>query len=408
MSEPIKTVRIEVVPRAPRTRGLLLRSRRVEITTAILALAVLLAVGSGFLGARLAANAASAGDGVGAGVGAGAGALAEFPVDTASGDAEVLRLGYFGNVTHALPVAGVQKGEYQSALGSTRLETQIFNAGPAAVEALNAGAIDAAYLGPNPAINSFVQSGGESVRIVSGAASGGAQLVVREGISSVADLRGATLATPNLGGTQDVALRVWLKQNGLLVDTTGGSDVTINPTANAQTLQLFRDGAIDGAWLPEPWSTRLVQEAGAGVLVDESSLWENGAFPTTVLAVNTEFLKKYPATVKKLLAAELETKDWLVSGLRSDPGATLSVVNAGLKATAGAGLPPSVLETSVQNLAFTADPNASLYPILLRNGVAAGVTKDSDVTGLFDLRILNELLAERGKNPVSAAGLGAD
>jgi NitT/TauT family transport system substrate-binding protein len=185
-----------------------------------------------------------------------------------------LKLGYFGNVTHAPALVGIKEGFLAEALGSTALSTETFNAGPAAIEALNAGAIDAAYIGPNPAINSFVKSQGESVRIIAGAAAGGAQLVVKPEITSAAELKGKTLASPQLGGTQDVALRAWLADQGYKTNVDGSGDVAINPTENAQTLKLFQDGKLDGAWLPEPWASRLVLQAGAKVLVDEKDLWD--------------------------------------------------------------------------------------------------------------------------------------
>jgi len=163
-----------------------------------------------------------------------------------------LKLGYFGNVTHAPALVGVSKGFIADELGSTKLSTQVFNAGPAAIEALNAGAIDATYIGPNPAINSFVKSQGESISIIAGAAAGGAQLVVKPDINSATDLKGKTLASPQLGGTQDVALRAWLSTQGYKTNVDGSGDVAINPTENAQTLKLFQDGKLDGAWLPEP------------------------------------------------------------------------------------------------------------------------------------------------------------
>src|SRR4051812_15336048 len=171
----------------------------------------------------------------------------------AEDDLTELRLGYFANVTHAPALVGLEEGLFADALGDVDVTTQVFNAGPAAIEALTAGAIDATYIGPNPSINTFIQSAGQSARIVAGAATGGAALVVRDGIDSAADLKGTTLATPQLGNTQDVALRSWLADQGYKTDTAGGGDVSITPTENAQTLTLFQQGDIDGAWLPEPW-----------------------------------------------------------------------------------------------------------------------------------------------------------
>src|SRR4051794_29424253 len=188
------------------------------------------------------------------------GAAADEPTTaaTASADAPLaeapeLRLGYFANLTHANALVGGDDGTYQKALGDTELTTQIFNAGPAAVEGLFGGAIDASFVGPNPAINAYAQSNGDAIRIVSGATSGGAQLVVRDGIDKPADLKGTTLATPQLGNTQDVALRAWLDDQGLKTSLTGGeSDVNITPPGNTQTPGPFKAGQLGGAPLPQP------------------------------------------------------------------------------------------------------------------------------------------------------------
>ncbi|WP_427015442.1 ABC transporter substrate-binding protein [Pseudarthrobacter sp. P1] len=323
---------------------------------------------------------------------------------TAAGPATDLKLGYFGNVTHAPALVGLQEGFFQKELGATKLSTQVFNAGPAAIEALNAGAIDAAYLGPNPAINSFVKSKGESIRIIAGAASGGAQLVVKPSIASAADLKGKVLASPQLGGTQDVALRSWLASQGLKTMPDGGGDVTINPTENAQTLKLFQDGKLDGAWLPEPWASRLVLQAGAKVLVDEKDLWDKGQFTTTILIVNTSYLQAHPDAVKELLKGHVESVQWINDNKDKAP----DVINAGLKEAAGATLPTDVLARSLGSLAFTADPLASTYKELLDHGVTAGVTKQADINGIFDLAPLNAVLKGAGKSAVPAAGLGTE
>jgi NitT/TauT family transport system substrate-binding protein len=318
-----------------------------------------------------------------------------------------LKLGYFGNITHAAALVGINQGFLAGELGSTKLSTETFNAGPAAIEALNAGAIDAAYIGPNPAINSFVKSKGESVSVIAGAASGGAQLVVRPGIDSAADLKGKTLASPQLGGTQDVALRAWLGSQGYKTNVDGTGDVAINPTENAQTLKLFQDGKLDGAWLPEPWASRLVLQAGAKVLVDEKDLWDGaatgkpGEFPTTVLIVNKKFAANHPDTVKALLKGHAKSVAWL----NDTPSAEkVAVINAALQESAGAALPADVIDRSLKNITFTVDPLAGTYPKLLQDGVNAGTTKQADINGLFDLRALNEVT---GKS-ISAAGLGQD
>ena len=211
-----------------------------------------------------------------------------------------LRLGYFPNVTHATALVGVEQGIFAEALGDdVTLETSTFNAGPEAIEALFAGAIDATYIGPNPAINGFAKSDGEALRIVSGATSGGAFLVVKPEITSPADLAGTAIATPPLGNTQDVALRAWLQEQGLSTDESGGGDVSIVPQENSATLDAFKAGHIDGAWVPEPWATRLIQEGGGTVLVDERDLWPDGQYVTTHLIVATQFLDDHPDVVKR-------------------------------------------------------------------------------------------------------------
>ncbi|MCU1434209.1 MAG: sulfonate transporter substrate-binding protein [Pseudarthrobacter sp.] len=324
--------------------------------------------------------------------------------------ADELKLGYFGNLTHAPALVGVKQGILARNLGTTTLSTETFNAGPAAIEALNAGAIDAAYIGPNPAINSFVKSRGESVSVIAGAAAGGAQLVVKPEITSAADLRGKTLASPQLGGTQDVALRAWLSSQGYTTNVDGSGDVAINPTDNAQTLKLFQDGKLDGAWLPEPWASRLVLTAGATVLVDEKDLWDGslsgkaGEFPTTILIVNKKFAAEHPDTVKALLRGHAESVAWLNSAPAAEKA---DVINSALQESAGAALSADVLERSLQNVIFTVDPLAGTYPKLLQDGADAGTTKEADITGLFDLRALNEVIVTSGQ-PISAADLGQD
>ncbi|MDP9695858.1 UNVERIFIED_ORG: NitT/TauT family transport system substrate-binding protein [Arthrobacter globiformis] len=318
-----------------------------------------------------------------------------------------LKLGYFGNITHATALVGVQKGFIVKELGDTKLSTQVFNAGPAAIEALNAGAIDATYIGPNPAINSFVKSKGESISIIAGAASGGAQLVVKPEIKTAADLKGKTLASPQLGGTQDVALRAWLGKQGYKTNTDGGGDVAINPTENAQTLKLFQDGKLDGAWLPEPWASRLVLQAGAKVLVDEKDLWDGsltgkpGEFPTTILIVNKKFAAEHPQTVEALLKGHVEAVKWLNDAPAAEKA---TEVNAALKEAAGKALPQDVIDRSLKNIVFTVDPLAGAFKKLLQDGVDAGTTKQADINGIFDLAKLNEVTG--GKT--SAAGLGKE
>lgn len=323
---------------------------------------------------------------------------------TAGAPAAELRLGYFANVTHAPALVGLQEGILQEELGETKLTTQVFNAGPAAIEALSAGAIDATFIGPNPSINSFIQSAGRSVRIVAGAATGGAALVVREGIDSTDQLEGATLATPQLGNTQDVALRSWLADEGFDTDTTGGGDVAITPTENSQMLTLFQSGQIDGAWVPEPWVSRLVLDEGGHVLVDEADLWDDGAFPTTVLLINADFLEKHPETVKALVAGNLNSIAWI----EDNPDTAGAVINAQLTVDAGKPLSDDVIARALEHVIFSHNPHAETFQTLVDHGLAAGTQKDGSIKGIFDLRLLNEILLSSGQEPLSADGLGED
>jgi NitT/TauT family transport system substrate-binding protein len=326
-------------------------------------------------------------------------------IGAAPGSAPSLRLGYFANITHAAAIIGVNRGFIAKELGSTRLETQIFDAGPAEVEALFGGSLDAAYVGPSPAINAFGRSDGKAIRIIAGAASGGAQLVVRQGINTVRDLRGKTLASPELGNSQDVALRAWLTKQGLRNSVQGGGDVTITPTPNADTLQLFRAGKLDGAWVPEPWASELVLEAGAKVLVNERDLWPDGQFATTNLIVRTDFLQRYPQTVEALLRGQVEAVQWATQ----HPVEAKTVVNNGIKALTGKPLRPDVLDRAWGNLTVTDDPIASSLQRDAADAVTAGVaTQQVNLHGIYDLSILNRILAQRSLPTVSADGLGKE
>jgi NitT/TauT family transport system substrate-binding protein len=325
--------------------------------------------------------------------------------DTASGGPSELRLGYFANVTHAAALIGAQQGFFADELGDTTLTTQVFNAGPDEVEALFAGGLDAAYIGPSPTINAYGQSDGDAIRIIAGAASGGAQLVVRDSIDSPQALKGKTLASPQLGNTQDVALRTWLTDQGLKNSVDGGGDVTIAPTANADVPNLFDSGELDGAWVPEPTASLLVLEHKGHVLVDEKDLWPQGRFVTTHLIVRTEFLQKYPDTVAALLRGHVKAVDFA----QSDPDGAKKAVNAGLDAAGGKALDDAVLERAWGELTVTYDPIASALEQSAKNAVTAGTAQEQvDLKGIYDLQPLNAILKKQNVEPVSAGGLGEE
>jgi NitT/TauT family transport system substrate-binding protein len=307
-----------------------------------------------------------------------------------------LRLGYFPNITHATAIVGVQAGIFSQALGpQVTLQTSTFNAGSSASEALLSNAIDATFIGPSPAINAWSKSNG-AVKIISGATSAGALLVVKAGITSAADLKGKKLATPQLGNTQDVALRTWLLGQGLKTDLQGGGDVSIVPQDNATTLQAFESGAIDGAWEPEPWASRLILEGHGTVLVNEKDLWPGGQFATTVLLVRADYLTAHPDVIKALLSGELAAN----ALVNSDPTQAQALTNQGIKAITGTTLSDAVIQAAWKNLAFTPDPIASSIKTSADNAVKIGLLKAVDLTGITDLTILNGLLTSAGQPAV--------
>lgn len=309
-----------------------------------------------------------------------------------------LRLGYFPNVTHSAAVAGVAKGIFTEKLGSNvTLEPKTFNAGPEAVEAIFAGALDATFIGPNPAINAFIKSNGQAIRIIAGATSGGAFFVVRDGINSAEDLRGTKIASPQLGNTQDVALRAWLADNGLTADAQGGGDVSILPQSNSQTLETFVAGGIDGAWVPEPWATRMINDGGGHVLVDERDLWPNGQYVTTHLIVRTEFLNQHPDVVKRLIQGQVAATDYV----NNSPAEAQAAVAAAINQITGTTTSPTVLASAWTNLTFTVDPIASSLQKSADEAAGLGFLDSANLAGIYDLTLLNQVLAEAGRPQIA-------
>ncbi len=305
-----------------------------------------------------------------------------------------LRLGYLTNLTHASALVGVQDGYFKKSLpGNVTLQTSTYNAGPAAVTALLAGSLDAAYLGPNSAITAYSQGKG-AIRIISGATSGGAGLVVSPSISSPSQLSGKTVATPQLGNTQDVALRTWLRKQGLTFPgPNGGSgQVTILPQDNATTLTSFEAGSIAGAWVPEPWATRMVSEGHGKLLVNEKTQWPGGLFSTTVLVVNKDFLAANPTVVSDLLKGQIATNNFL----NRSPTQAQADANTALAALTGKPLKAPELATAWADMTFTNDPIASSIATDLVHAKAAGFPT-SNTSGIYDLGPLNQLLVSEGK-----------
>jgi NitT/TauT family transport system substrate-binding protein len=313
-----------------------------------------------------------------------------------------VRLAYFPNLTHAVGLVGAQRGTFQKAIGAeNKLDIKAFNAGPALIEALLASEIDLGYVGPNPAINGYVRSRGEALRIIVGASSGGALFVVRPeaNINGPADLAGKKFATPQRGGTQDVALRHYVQQNGLKTADQGGN-VTIVPTANPDILTLFKQGQLDGAWVPEPWATRLLQEANGKVFIDERDEWPGGKFITTLVVASTKFLREKPDLVKKFLGAHVDT----VRFIKSNPAQAKQIANAEIQRITTKALPKRVIDDAFKNVDFTYEPLADTLNVQAGFAFDLGFLGASkpDLSGLYDLTLLNEVLKEKKLPAVGA------
>jgi len=312
----------------------------------------------------------------------------------------VIRVGAFPNITHAQAMIGKANGSFDKALGSgVKIEWTSFNAGPSAIEALFAGAIDMTYIGPNPTISGYVRSNGEALRVVAGAASGGVALVVRNdsGIKTAADFHGKKVASPQLGNTQDVALRAWLKSQGLKPTDKGG-DVQVIPLANPDQLTMFLQKQLDASWAPEPWATRLIHEGNARLFLDERKLWPNGEFVITNLIVNTKFLREHPDLVKKWLAAHVDLTDWI----NSHPAEAKTILNQQIQKETGKALAPAILDEAFGRLQVTYDPVRSSLLASAHSAYEAGFLGKQmpDLSGLYDLSLLNQVLSEKGKKAI--------
>lgn len=325
----------------------------------------------------------------------------------AQGTSKVLRIGYFPNINHAQAVIGIGDGEFQKELGNNiQVQPYTFNAGSSAIQALLANRIDATYVGPGPAVNGYVASQGKDLRIISGAASGGAVFVVRNdsGINSPKDFANKVFASPQLGNTQDIALRNYLHSKGYQTKDNGGN-VTVTPVDNPIILTLFLKKQIDGAWVPEPWGARLVNEAGGKILLDERSLWPpDGKFVTTNIVARTDYLQQNPDVIKKLLAANVNETSWI----NNHTDAAIKAFNTEFKKLTGKTLAENELRQAWSRIQFTYDPlKLSLFQganSAYDLGFLAKGKPRPDMSGIYDLTILNEVLKEKGLQPIGAAG----
>lgn len=296
---------------------------------------------------------------------------------SASESENVVRVGFFPNVTHAAALYGSASGGFAKALAPVKVEEKVFKAGPEEIEALFAGEVDLGYIGPGPALNGYLKSGGKALKIVAGAASGGAALIARSdvAISSVKDLAGKKVAVPQTGGTQDIALRFALKEAGV-------TTATVLQYAPADVLREFQNKTIDAAWLPEPWIARLEAEAGAKVVLDERTLWPGGKFSTAVVIARTEFLEKRPDLVKKFVEANAAS----VLEIQKNPEAARKAIGERLKTLQqGKAVPDAILKKALERTEVTSDPLKDSVLAVADRSKALGYLKEdrSALAGLF-------------------------
>jgi NitT/TauT family transport system substrate-binding protein len=313
----------------------------------------------------------------------------------------LLRLGYFPNLTHAQALYGLQTGLFEDRLAQDgiTLEATDFNAGPTAIEALLTGQVDIAYVGPSPTVNGILAAGADKFRIISGAASGGARFIVQPGLALEDDagFDDRTFASPQLGNTQDVALKVYLADHGHKPKDQGG-DVQVINAANPDILTLFIRDDIDGAWVPEPWATRLETEGGGVEHLDERDLWPDGAFVTTHVVTTARFLREHRVTVDAFLAAHVEATAKVAEG---GPD-VLAAINDGIAAATGKALGQGLLESAFAEVTFTNDPLAASFEAGAGHAHELGLTAKvlPDVGTIYDLVPLNDALAAAGEDPV--------
>lgn len=315
-------------------------------------------------------------------------------VSAGSTFSKTVRIGYFPNISHAQALIGAANETFEQFLDDANVEYKVFNAGPSAIEALFTDQVDIVYVGPNPAINGYMRTHGEGLRVIAGATSGGVLFVARadSGIESPEDLQGKRLVAPQYGNTQDISLKSYVTENGLKLAEYGGS-VFVLSAKGPDTVILFLKKEIDGAWVPEPWGTILVRDANGRIFLDERDLWPDGEFATTLLVARSEFLEEHPALMRRVLEAHVETTLWM----NEHPEEAEKIVRAQLREIMGQELPEGVIHESFSRMEFTYTPmKFSLFKFAERAYDLGMLGRDRpDLAGIYYAAPLNEVLLER-------------
>ena len=300
-----------------------------------------------------------------------------------------IRVAFFPSIGHIIPIVGLEEKIFEKGIGEEKqIETKLFDSGPQVIESIFSGSIDVAYVGPGPIINGFLKSDGKDIKILSGAASGGASFIIQpnSGLESLENFDGKRIASPQISNSQDVSLRHYLESHGFKSVEKGGTVFVLN-ISNPDIYTLFAKGDIDGAWVPEPWATILVQELDGIRLFNEEKLWPNEEFASVLLIVRTEYLENNPETIQKWV----ESHEKIVTWINSNPDKSKSLFSSFLIDYMGKSLPTKIIDESFSNITITSDPIKNSVIIFAERADSLGyLGRDGyNLDGIFYNAVLN-------------------
>ena len=300
-----------------------------------------------------------------------------------------IRVAFFPSIGHIIPIVGLEEKIFEKGIGEEKqIETKLFDSGPQVIESIFSGSIDIAYVGPGPIINGFLKSDGKDIKILSGAASGGASFIIQpnSGLESLENFDGKRIASPQISNSQDVSLRHYLESHGFKSVEKGGTVFVLN-ISNPDIYTLFAKGDIDGAWVPEPWATILVQELDGIRLFNEEKLWPNEEFASVLLIVRTEYLENNPGTIQKWV----ESHEKIVTWINSNPDKSKSLFSSFLIDYMGKSLPTKIIDESFSNITITSDPIKNSVIIFAERADSLGyLGRDGyNLDGIFYNAVLN-------------------